>query len=50
MSQPAPLPIRMTGVGHEFGANGVRVRALDGIDLEVAPGELLAVIGTVRIR
>ena len=45
MSQPAPLPIRMTGVGHEFGANGVRVRALDGIDLEVAPGELLAVMG-----
>ena len=45
MSQPAPLPIRMAGVGHEFGANGVRVRALDGIDLEVAPGELLAVMG-----
>ncbi len=37
MSQPLPLPIRMAGVGHEFGANGVRVRALDGIDLEVAP-------------
>ena len=36
---------RLTGVGHEFGANGVRVRALDGIDLEVAPGELLAVMG-----
>ena len=45
MSQPAPLPIRMAGVGHEFGANGVRVRALDGIDLEVGPGELLAVMG-----
>ena len=45
MSQPAPLPIRMAGVGHEFGANGVRVRALDGIDLEVEPGELLAVMG-----
>ena len=45
MSQPVPLPIRMAGVGHEFGANGVRVRALDGIDLEVAPGELLAVMG-----
>ena len=45
MSQPAPLPIRIVGVGHEFGANGVRVRALDGIDLEVAPGELLAVMG-----
>ena len=44
-SQPVPLPIRMAGVGHEFGANGVRVRALDGIDLEVAPGELLAVMG-----
>ncbi len=45
MSQPAPLPIRIVGVGHEFGADGVRVRALDGIDLEVAPGELLAVMG-----
>ena len=45
MSQPVPLPIRMAGVGHEFGADGVRVRALDGIDLEVAPGELLAVMG-----
>ena len=45
MSQPVPLPIRMAGVGHEFGANGVRVRALDGIDLEVEPGELLAVMG-----
>ena len=45
MSQPVPLPIRMVGVGHEFGADGVRVRALDGIDLEVAPGELLAVMG-----
>ena len=45
MNQPVPLPIRMAGVGHEFGADGVRVRALDGIDLEVAPGELLAVMG-----
>ena len=45
MSQSVPLPIRMAGVGHEFGADGVRVRALDGIDLEVAPGELLAVMG-----
>ncbi|PZU31670.1 MAG: macrolide ABC transporter ATP-binding protein, partial [Actinomyces sp.] len=44
MSQPVPLPIRIAGVGHEFGADGVRVRALDGIDLEVAPGELLAVM------
>ena len=40
-----PNPVRMSGVGHDFGANDVHVRALDGINLEVEPGELLAVMG-----
>ncbi len=37
--------IRLEGVGMEFrGAHGA-VRALSGIDLTVAPGELVCVLG-----
>nr|WP_207382259.1 ABC transporter ATP-binding protein [Schaalia vaccimaxillae] len=35
----------MAGVGHEYGTGRATLRALDGIDLEVKPGELLAVMG-----
>jgi NitT/TauT family transport system ATP-binding protein len=38
--------IRLTGVGHAYAANGgVRTPVLDGIDLEVGQGEVVAVVG-----
>ena len=47
MSQPAdstPL-IRLSGVSRTFDRDGVPVAALHGVDLEIARGELAAVVG-----
>lgn len=48
-TQPLPRPpsykIRCTGVARFFPARHGRVAALAGIDLDVAPGEFLAVVG-----
>lgn len=41
----APYPVRMVGVSHEHSAGETRVHALSLIDLEVNPGELLAIMG-----
>ncbi|MDC4232283.1 ABC transporter ATP-binding protein [Actinomyces sp. B33] len=38
-------PLRLAGVGQEYGTGRAAVRALDGIDLDLRPGELLAVMG-----
>lgn len=40
-----PYPVRMVGVSHEHSAGETRVHALSLIDLEVNPGELLAIMG-----
>jgi ABC-type nitrate/sulfonate/bicarbonate transport system ATPase subunit len=37
--------VRLTEVGHEYTAAGRAVRALDGLSLRAAPGELVAVVG-----
>ena len=37
--------LRMVGVSQQYGAGELAVSALSGIDLEVAPGELVAVMG-----
>ncbi|MFD1721912.1 ABC transporter ATP-binding protein [Amnibacterium endophyticum] len=41
----APL-LRLTGVVQRYGTGETAVTALDGVDLEVVPGELVAVMGT----
>lgn len=40
----APL-LRLSGIVQQYGTGETAVRALDGIDLEVRPGELVAVMG-----
>ncbi|WP_353112052.1 ABC transporter ATP-binding protein [Microbacterium sp.] len=40
----APV-LRMVGVSQQYGAGELAVSALSGIDLEVSPGELVAVMG-----
>ncbi len=52
MRPPAPAPagapaVRLTGLVKEFGERkaGQRVRAVDGIDLDVAEGEFFALLG-----
>jgi NitT/TauT family transport system ATP-binding protein len=48
MSALAPAPpaaISMRGVGIHFGAGTRAVRALEGIDLNVSPGELVSILG-----
>lgn len=37
--------LRMVGVSQQYGAGELAVSALSGIDLEVVPGELVAVMG-----
>ncbi len=49
-SAPDPVPgsqpiIRLDGVVKSYGANGAPVRALQGISLDVRPGERLALLG-----
>jgi putative ABC transport system ATP-binding protein len=46
MSQPASdVLIRLAGVNKTFGHDGVPVHALRGVDLEVARGEFVAIMG-----
>jgi putative ABC transport system ATP-binding protein len=45
-ADPADLPtVKMQGVTRVYGLGGYQVKALDGIDLTVAPGEFLALMG-----
>ena len=37
--------LRLSGVGKVFGRGDARVVALDGVDLDIAPGEFVAVVG-----
>src|SRR5512138_1913798 len=41
----AAPPIHAAGVGKRFTASGAAVVALDGVDVEVKPGEFLSIIG-----
>ncbi len=43
---PAPALIALSGVAKTFTArNGSAVRALDGVDLEIRPGEFVSIVG-----
>jgi lipoprotein-releasing system ATP-binding protein len=42
---PADLPLRCIGLEKEFNEGPAAVRVLSGVDLEVAPGERVAIIG-----
>jgi sulfonate transport system ATP-binding protein len=42
--RPAP-PIKATGIGKRFNANGAAIVALAGLDVDVRPGEFLSIIG-----
>jgi lipoprotein-releasing system ATP-binding protein len=42
MAEPV---VQLQGVAKEFGAGGVITRVLDGVNLRVDPGELVAIIG-----
>ena len=44
MSEPRSL-VEASGLGKGYGAGATRVEVLDGLDLEVASGEMLAVVG-----
>jgi ABC-type lipoprotein export system ATPase subunit len=44
-SQPAGAAIRCVGLVRIYQAEGIEVVALQGLDLEVEPGELVAVVG-----
>jgi lipoprotein-releasing system ATP-binding protein len=44
MSEVRPL-VEASGLGKGYGAGPTRVEVLDGLDLEVASGEMLAVVG-----
>ncbi|MBL8360284.1 MAG: ABC transporter ATP-binding protein [Rubrivivax sp.] len=43
--QPAPLALRLRGVHHAYAGAGRDVPVLDGVDLDVARGEFVAVVG-----
>jgi NitT/TauT family transport system ATP-binding protein len=48
VSQPAPptgVAVELAGVGKVFGRGGDAVTALDGVDLAVAPGEFVCLVG-----
>ena len=40
-----PCPLQLTGVTHVFGTGSRRVVAVDDIDLEVRPGEVVVIVG-----
>ncbi|BDG02389.1 ABC transporter ATP-binding protein [Anaeromyxobacter oryzae] len=42
---PEAPPIKATGIGKSFNANGNEVVALRGVDVDVRPGEFLSIIG-----
>ena len=44
MSEDLPL-IRLRGITRIYGAGAAEVRALDGIDLDIARGEFVAIMG-----
>jgi NitT/TauT family transport system ATP-binding protein len=41
----APGRLRLSGVGKVFGVGATRLVALDGVDLDIRPGEFVAVVG-----
>jgi putative ABC transport system ATP-binding protein len=43
-AEPQPM-VRAQGLRKEYGSQATLVRAVDGVDLDVAPGETLAVMG-----
>ncbi|MDE2621106.1 MAG: ABC transporter ATP-binding protein [Sphingomonadales bacterium] len=46
MSDPAAVPVvRLTGVTRSFEQGGVRIDVLKGVDLEIAPGQIVALLG-----
>src|SRR5215467_1755596 len=45
MTAEAQLMVRARGLRKEYGSRESLVRAVDGVDLDVAPGETLAVMG-----
>jgi lipoprotein-releasing system ATP-binding protein len=46
MSEAAPPPLlRCREVGRAYGSGKARVEVLNGLDLEVAPGEMVAILG-----
>jgi putative ABC transport system ATP-binding protein len=44
-ADPAPLAVRLDAVSRVYGAGASEVRALDGVDFSVAPGEFVALMG-----
>ena len=45
MSDPAPPAILLRDLAREFRGRGTPLRALDGVSLEVAPGEIFGIVG-----
>jgi oligopeptide/dipeptide ABC transporter ATP-binding protein len=41
----APVVVRATGIRHGFGSRRRRVLALDGVDLDIARGEIVGLVG-----
>jgi hypothetical protein len=48
MNEPEDALVRVQGLRKEYGSGGGLVRAVDEVDLEVARGETLAVMGPSR--
>jgi putative ABC transport system ATP-binding protein len=43
--ESAPLAVRIRGLSKHFGSGDQRVQALDGVDLEIAAGEMSLIVG-----